>query len=127
MHHPSPYTLLREANGVHTFTSAQADLPEPPWTDFHTLAARWQDLLQPQPQPQARAATPAPAQTPAPTDGPAMRTPPPMHPPIVYPNATQVYDASAAASRPRHTNYDNIIEQHKNAAEKVVYVPAALE
>ncbi|MCL2811075.1 MAG: hypothetical protein FWD25_04200 [Clostridia bacterium] len=117
MYQPSPYTLLREANGL--VAPARTDLLESAWTDQHTLAARWQDLLQPSP----KAATPAPL----PADGPAMRTPPPMHPPIAYPTTTQVYDASTAPSRPRHPHYDSIIEQHKNAAEKAVYVPAALE
>jgi len=104
MNHPSPYTLLRDANGLRI--PVLADPNEPAWTDLHTLAAHWQDLHQ---------------------EGPPMRTPAPMHPPIAYPTATQIYDASAPSSKTRHANYDAIIEQHKTAAEKAVYVPAALE
>ena len=131
-HHPSPYELLRAANGLHP--TATGDATAPAWSDAHTLAARWEDLRQPPPEagaprrPESPAAGPAPPPVPdTPADGPRMRTPAPMHPPIAYPNATQTYGAPAAPPKPRHPYYDAIIEQHKSAAEKAVFVPAALE
>ena len=126
MQHPSPYTLLRAANGFKT--PAATDPPGPSWTDPHTLAARWQDLQQPPPSVAASAPADSGAPpAPIPADGPPMRTPAPMHPPIAYPTSTQIYDASAPSPKSRHAHYDAIIEQHKNAAEKAVYVPATLE
>jgi len=113
MNHPSPYTLLRTATGLRP--EAAADPPEASWTDLRTLAALWENLHQPVPGP-------APA-----AEGPRMRAPAPMHPPIAYPTATQPYDAPTEPFRPRHAYYDAIIGQHKSAAEKAVYVPAALE
>ncbi|MCL2545311.1 MAG: hypothetical protein FWE77_05270 [Clostridia bacterium] len=131
MNHPTPYALLREANGLQP--SPAADSPGlAPWTDLHTLAARWQDLRQPPPD----ADSPAPLQeadvkadvkADAPAGNPRMRTPAPMHPSIAYPTGTQTYGAPAAAPRQRHAYYDAIIEQHKSAAEKAVFVPAELE
>ena len=118
MNHPSLYALLREASGLQP--SPAADSPGlAPWTDLHTLAARWQDLRQPSSGVSPSANTPS--------GGPHMRTPAPMHPSVGYPTATQTYGASAPSPRQRHAYYDAIIEQHKNAAEKAVYVPAALE
>lgn len=136
MNHPSPYALLRGANGLHP--RAAADPPESAWTDLQTLAALWQDLRQPPPRTAApnrfQANIPAPSPVPTlpnkaetPTAGTHMRTPAPMYPPIAYPNATQPYGTPAESSRPRHAYYDAIIEQHKSAAGKAVYVPAALE
>ena len=123
MDHPSPYALLRDANGLHPPLTADSSEPAP-WTDLHTLAARWQDLRQPSPANDPTPNDPAP-NDPAPNA--SMRTPAPMHPPIAYPTATQTYGASTAAARQRHAYYDAIIEQHKSAAERAVYVPAELE
>jgi len=124
MNHPSPYTLLRGANGFHAPTTFDPPRPSA-WTDSQTLAMRWQDLQQ---RPSSSdAPSPPGTEDDAASGGPRMRAPAPMHPPIAYPTGTQTYGSPAAPVRQRHPYYDAIIEQHKSAAEKAVFVPAELE
>ncbi len=142
MIHPSPYAMLRKAQGLYP-TGAEAEAVGPAWTDLQALAAHWSHL---QARPNAAPASYQPAERPYaaqaisaqaagqslggehPSNGPRMRMPPPMYPPTSYPTSGTLYGVPSTPGQPtRHAYYDSIIQQHKNAAQNAVFMPAAME
>jgi hypothetical protein len=121
MTHPSPYELLSVLDQPHT--SLSSPVRSVSSNDLHMLAERWKNAYaHPAPSPAMQPHGSLPVSQ---SKGPMLRTPPPMYPPTAYPTGVPSYNASPQSTR--HAYYDSILQQHRNAAKRAIFVEGPLE